>query len=147
MRKNLWRGAIALVVLLAGLTAVMQYREVVDNPPLKGTIPAPPEVMGILRNSCFDCHSNETRITWLQKLPFVRRMVASDVRGARSILNFTGWDVYTPLEKDGLIYMAVMAAEKDRMPPQDYLVVHPHAKLTEPDKAVLRDWLSSLRPQ
>lgn len=147
MRKNLWRGAIALVVLLAGLTVAMQFREVVDNPPVKGTIPAPPEVVGILRNSCFDCHSNETRITWLQKLPIVREMVASDVRGACSILNFTEWDTYTPMEKDGLIYMAVMAAAQEQMPPEDYLMIHPHAKLTEQDKAVLHEWLSSLRPQ
>lgn len=147
MKKNLVRGVIALVILLAGLTVVMQFRKVVDNPPVTETIPAPPEVLDILRKSCFDCHSNETRITWVQKLPVAAWMVASDVEGARSLLNFTEWDKYTPMEKDGLIYMAVMAAEQDQMPPEDYQMIHPKAKITTADKTVLRKWLSSIRPQ
>lgn len=147
MKKNLVTAVIVLAVFLGGLTVFMQFRPVVDNPPVTQAILAPPEVLGILQKSCFDCHSNQTRITWLQKLPIVRLMVASDVKGARSILNFTEWDKYTPMEKDGLIYMAVMAAEHGQMPPEDYLMIHADAKLTKDDKAVLQDWLASIRPQ
>lgn len=147
MKKNLVKAVVVLVVFLAGLTVFMQFRPVVDNPPVTGTIQASPEVLGILQKSCFDCHSNQTRITWLQKLPVARLMVASDVKGARSILNFTEWDKYTPMEKDGLIYMAVMAAEHGQMPPEDYLMIHPDAKLSKEDKAVLQEWLVSIRPQ
>lgn len=147
MRKNLFRGVIVLFVLFVFLTVIMQFRKVVDNPPVTETIPAPPEVLSILRKSCFDCHSNETCITWLQKLPVAAWMVASDVKGARSILNFTEWDTYTPMEKDGLIYMAVMAAEQGQMPPEDFLLIHPNAKVTPEEKVVLKKWLSSIRPQ
>lgn len=147
MKKKLIIITAVLIVLVAGLTIAMQFRKVVDNPPVTQEIPASAEVRSILQKSCFDCHSNQTRITWLQKLPIASSMVSSDVKGARSILNFTEWNRYTPLEQDGLIYLAVSAAENGQMPPSDYLWIHPDAKLTKEDKAVLKSWLLSLSPR
>ena len=34
------------------------------NPPLKGDLAAPPQVKSLLREACYDCHSNETRWPW-----------------------------------------------------------------------------------
>ena len=146
MRKKWLFVGIAVAGLLICLTVAMQFMKVVDNPPVTQEIPAPANVKAIFRKSCFDCHSNETRITWLQKLPVAAWMVQSDVKGARSVLNFTEWNKYTPMEQDGLIYLAVNAAIKDQMPPSDYLWIHPDTRLTKEDKAVLKNWLLSLSP-
>lgn len=143
--KLLIIAGLALIAFI-GLAVVMQFMKAEDNPPVTKVISAPDDVMAILRSSCFDCHSNETRITWLQKLPIVSSMVASDVKGARSILNFTEWDKYTPLEQDGLVYLAVTAVENGQMPPDDYVWIHPNAKITKEDKAILKNWLISLQP-
>lgn len=147
MKKKLFSAIVLVVGVLVCLTIVMQTMQVVDNPPVTKEIPAPDNVKAILRKSCFDCHSNETRITWLQKLPIAAWMVRSDVTGARSILNFTEWDKYTPLEQDGLIYLTVNATVHDQMPPSDYLWIHPDAKLTKEDKVVLTNWIDSLSPE
>lgn len=144
MKKKLFITARVLLILLIGIAIAMQFRKVVDNPPVTKEIPAPADVRAILQKSCFDCHSNQTRITWLQKLPVVSSMVSSDVKGARSILNFTEWNKYTPMEQEGLIYLAVSAADDGQMPPDDYLWIHPDAKLSNEDKAVLKNWLLSL---
>ena len=144
-KKVLWTVAI-VAGLLVCLTVIMQFMKVVDNPPVTEVIPAPANVKAILQKSCFDCHSNETRITWLQKLPVAAWMVQSDVSGARSVLNFTEWNKYTPMEQDGLIYLAVNAAVNNQMPPSDFLWIHPDAKLTNEDKTVLSNWLQSLSP-
>lgn len=146
MKKKLLWGVVIVVGILVCLTIVMQFMKVVDNPPVTEVIPAPDKVKAILKKSCFDCHSNETHITWLQRLPVAAWMVRSDVSGARSILNFTEWNKYTPMEQDGLIYLAVNAAVNDQMPPDDYLWIHPDTKLTKEDKAVLSTWLQSLSP-
>lgn len=144
MKKKLFITGGVLLILLIGIAIAMQYRKVVDNPPVTQEIPAPADVRAILQKSCFDCHSNQTRITWLQKLPVASSMVSSDVKGARSILNFTEWNKYTPMEQEGLIYLAVSAADDGQMPPDDYLWIHPDAKLSNQDKAVLKNWLLSL---
>lgn len=144
MKKKLFITGGVLLILLIGIAIAMQFRKVVDNPPVTQEIPAPADVRAILQKSCFDCHSNQTRITWLQKLPVASSMVSSDVKGARSILNFTEWNKYTPMEQEGLIYLAVSAADDGQMPPDDYLWIHPDAKLSNQDKAVLKNWLLSL---
>lgn len=144
MKKKLFITGGVLLILLIGIAITMQFRKVVDNPPVTQEIPAPADVRAILQKSCFDCHSNQTRITWLQKLPVASSMVSSDVKGARSILNFTEWNKYTPMEQEGLIYLAVSAADDGQMPPDDYLWIHPDAKLSNEDKAVLKNWLLSL---
>lgn len=144
MKKKLFITGGFLLILLIGIAIAMQFRKVVDNPPVTQEIPAPADVRAILQKSCFDCHSNQTRITWLQKLPVASSMVSSDVKGARSILNFTEWNKYTPMEQEGLIYLAVSAADDGQMPPDDYLWIHPDAKLSNQDKAVLKNWLLSL---
>lgn len=146
MKKKLLLAGLVFAGLLVCLTVAMQFMKVVDNPPVTQVIPAPANVKAILQKSCFDCHSNETRITWFQRLPIAAWMVQSDVSGARSILNFTEWNKYTPMEQDGLIYLAVNAAVTDQMPPADFLWIHPDAKLTQADKKVLQDWLQSLAP-
>lgn len=144
MKKKLFITGGVLLILLIGIAIAMQFRKVVDNPPVTQEIPAPADVRAILQKSCFDCHSNQTRITWLQKLPVASSIVSSDVKGARSILNFTEWNKYTPMEQEGLIYLAVSAADDGQMPPDDYLWIHPDAKLSNEDKAVLKNWLLSL---
>lgn len=144
MKKKLFITGGFLLILLIGIAIAMQFRKVVDNPPVTQEIPAPADVRAILQKSCFDCHSNQTRITWLQKLPVASSIVSSDVKGARSILNFTEWNKYTPMEQEGLIYLAVSAADDGQMPPDDYLWIHPDAKLSNQDKAVLKNWLLSL---
>lgn len=146
MKKKLILAASVFVGLMVCLTVVMQFMKVVNNPPVTEEISAPVEVKAILQKSCFDCHSNKTRITWLQKLPVAAWMVQSDVKGARSVLNFTEWNTYTPMEQDGLIYLAVNAAVTDQMPPADFLWIHPDTKLTKADKAILSKWLQSLSP-
>lgn len=141
MKRKLFLVAGILIGLLICLTFVMQFQKVVDNPPVTEDIPAPDDVKAIFRKSCYDCHSNETRITWLQKLPGVSSLVASDVEGARSNLNFSEWNKYTPQEQSGLIYLAVSKVESGDMPPAEYVWIHPDAKVTEQDKAVLDNWL------
>lgn len=144
MKKKLFLIAGVFIGLLICLTVIMQFQKVVDNPPVTEDIPAPDDVKAILRESCYDCHSNETRITWLQKLPGVSSLVASDVEGARSVLNFSEWNKYTPQEQSGLLHLAVSKVESGVMPPGDYVWIHPNARVTEQDKAVLDTWLTTM---
>lgn len=143
MKRIILIVLVIIVAVFAVWAIIGQFMKVVDNPPVNGVVDAPANVRKILEKSCFDCHSNETKITWIQRLPIASWMVQSDVNGARSILNFTEWNKYSKMEQDGLIYLAVNAAISGGMPPEDFLMIHPDAKLTKEDKAALSDWLKS----
>ena len=52
----------------------------------------PEEVGLILKTSCYDCHSNETRYPWYAYIAPVSWLVVKDVKNGRGDLNFSEWD-------------------------------------------------------
>jgi hypothetical protein len=111
-----------------------------SNPTDRSKLEAPPEVEAILRRSCFDCHSNETRWPWYARLAPGSWLMARDVRKGRSHFNMSEWDddqEARNVDKD----MAWDEIESGEMPPWFYLPLHPDARLSKEDKATLKAWL------
>src|ERR1700691_6295898 len=81
----IWIAAALLIVFL-GLQFV---RPAIGNPPVTADLAAPPHVKQILRNSCYNCHSNETKLAWFDRIVPAYWLVASDVKEARMHLNFS----------------------------------------------------------
>ena len=49
------------------------------------------EVAGLLKTSCYSCHSNETIYPWYSHVAPSSWLVAKDVREGRKELNFSDW--------------------------------------------------------
>ena len=71
-----------------------------SNPPVTQEINAPPNVMTILKTSCYDCHSNETNWPWYSYVAPVSFLVASDVQNGRKRVNFSEWDKYDEKKRE-----------------------------------------------
>ena len=62
-RRRIWITAAGAGVLT--FVAVQLIRPAISHPPVTADLAAPAEIKQILRNSCYDCHSNEFRfIGW-----------------------------------------------------------------------------------
>ena len=143
MKKILrWIG-IAIVVIVVGIQFVRPQRE---NPPVdqSATISAQsaitPAVAALVKTSCFDCHSNETRWPWYSEVAPVSWLVAGDVRNGRNHLNFSEWGKYTKSKrvlKLGQIYEQV---SKNGMPLEKYLYIHTDARLSAADRDSIVSW-------
>src|SRR5580704_5332931 len=72
-----------------GFIGIQFIRPALPNPPVIAELQAPPEVKEILRNSCYSCHSNETRLPWFDEVVPAFWIVTRDVREARRHLNFS----------------------------------------------------------
>lgn len=135
--KLLVAGAVAL-----GAAQLVPVRR--TNPPVEADVVAPAEVKEILRRACYDCHSNETAWGWQTKIAPGSWLAAWDVAEAREHLNFSRWD------EDGK-RLARVAKElpeevlEGEMPPWRYWLVHPEARLSDRDRALLAAWGRSLR--
>lgn len=144
MKKKLLLILGILFVSFLVVTIVMQFRTVVKNPPVTEDIPVSESVKTILKKSCYDCHSNETKITWLQRLPLVSSLVASDVKNARSALNFSEWNRYGTAQQLALLFAVVANVKNGQMPPGIFLFIHPSAKVSSQEQTTLETYLSSL---
>src|SRR5215468_6369753 len=76
-----------------------------------GTISAPLPVMGTLRRSCFDCHSDQTRWPWYSKLPVASWVLETDAREGRGQLNFSRWSQYNRFDRADLLDKACSMAK------------------------------------
>ena len=133
-----WIGA----VLCLGFVGIQFIRPALTNPPVTAELQAPPEVKEILRNSCYSCHSNETRLPWFDKVVPAFWIVTSDVREARRHLNFSEIGKLPAAQQKGFLFEAVNQIQMGAMPLPSYLRVHPHAAVTPEQLAVLRNYLA-----
>src|SRR5262249_39811016 len=98
---------IASIVGCGTLVAIQFIRPDIPHPPVTADLTAPPEVKQILRNSCYDCHSNETRLAWFDVAAPAYWLVARDVMAGRRVLNFSEIGKLPASQPKGLLYESV----------------------------------------
>ncbi len=82
-------------------------------------------VKPILQRSCFDCHSDQTKYPWYHKVPGIKNLIDSDIRGGRENLDMsTGFPF--PGTTDQIALLAKMRREirDGDMPPLQYRMLH-----------------------
>lgn len=120
-----------------------------SNPPvdrdqtIEANVRLTPEARDVLRRSCGNCHSNETKWPWYSHFAPGSWMVGRHVENGRQALNFSEWRSRVG-RKPGAAMASLAgvcaAAQTGRMPPSSYLWLHPEAKLSADDKRVLCSW-------
>ena len=134
-----------LIVILAvvGFVAIQFFPVDRTNPPVTREIVwDSPGTRALAQRACFDCHSNETKWPFYAYIAPMSLMVAGDVTEGRDRLNFSEWD--RPNEDFRTIARLVTAGE---MPLQQYLLLHPEARLTEAERQQLLDGLEATYQQ
>ena len=133
-----------IAAALAVAFAVAQLKPVgLTNPPSNGELSAPSEVNAILRRSCYDCHSNETRWPWYSHVAPSSWMVLHDVERGRKEVNFSQWGGYYPRTRQRKLEWMRRALEDRVMPPESYTLMHPGARLSADDRARLQRWIET----
>ncbi|MBL0740559.1 heme-binding domain-containing protein [Chryseolinea lacunae] len=141
------RSRILLVALgiLSLIVIGMQFAEpAISNPPPTGTFAGPDSVVTILERSCYNCHSNETRLAWYDKIAPVSWLVSADVRKARSRFNFSHWDSLSTTDQVTKLWYMVNMADQGKMPLATYTAVNPSAKLSEREIRTLKNYVVAL---
>jgi hypothetical protein len=115
-----------------------------DNPAVTRSVTAPPEVVSVLRRSCYDCHSNETIWPWYSRVAPVSWLVARDVHEGRSHLNFSEWKTPPDAHQQEHLKELPKEVKGGDMPLWYYLPLHAAARLSPDDVGRLATWAESL---
>jgi hypothetical protein len=113
----------------------------VTNPPVTADLVAPGDVKAVLKTSCYNCHSNESRLWWYDKIAPASWLVARDVRRGRLHMNFSTFGQLAPAAQKAMLYESVNFIQLGAMPPANYLFVHPDAKVTPEQLETLKKYL------
>jgi len=132
-------GLAALVMI-----AIQFVRPRLDTPPVTGDLTAPPEVKAILKRACYDCHSNETKLSWFDQPEPAYWLVADHVKKGRAVLNFSTWDGLSKDQQKGKLFESLNQMVYNVMPLKQYAWFHPGAAITPGDITILRNYLGTL---
>jgi hypothetical protein len=103
-------------------------------------------VQQILRTSCYNCHSNETRLPWFDRIVPAYWIAARDVRVGRKHLNFSEIGKLPAAQQTAALYESVSQIELGAMPLPAYKRVHPESVIAPEQLAVLKKYLTTANP-
>ncbi|WP_313028323.1 heme-binding domain-containing protein [Soonwooa sp.] len=102
-------------------------------------------VAKILKTSCYDCHSNETKYPWYADIAPASWFLKNHIDEGRIKLNFSTWATYEPKRQAHKLEESIEMLEKDEMPLESYLLGHPEAKLTPETKKLLIEYFRQVK--
>ena len=140
-----------LAVLVVAIVLVIQVipveRNVSTVPPgqsFEKTEKVPANVAAILKVSCYDCHSNNTRYPWYSELQPGAWFMARHIKKGKEELNLDEFNDYSKRRKKAKIKSIISQIEKEEMPLKSYLMLHSSARLSAADKMDLIDFFNTL---
>ncbi len=105
----------------------------------------PKDVKLILEQTCYDCHSNDTKYPWYNNVAPVSYWMANHVKDGKKHLNFSDWENYSAKKKDHKLEEVVEMIEDGEMPLKEYTWTHEEAKLTEIQRNAVIEWAKRTR--
>jgi len=105
----------------------------------------PDDVKLILKQTCFDCHSNITKYPWYYNITPVNYWMSDHIRHAKSHLDFSVWNDYTIKKKDHKLDEVIEMVGKKEMPLPSYTWMHSEAKLTDAQIESIITWAKQVR--
>lgn len=106
--------------------------------------PTPPAVKAILAESCYDCHSDNTRYPWYTRIQPIGWWMQHHVNEGNRELNFSEFGTYTAKRARHKLEELVKETKDREMPLTSYLIVHREAKLTGRQIQQVVDWADGI---
>ncbi|MBT9332079.1 heme-binding domain-containing protein [Paracidobacterium acidisoli] len=136
--------AVLLCIVFIGIQFI---RPAIENPPVTAEIQAPPAVKQILRSSCYNCHSDETKLPWYDQVAPAYWLAERDVEKGRMALNFSEIGELSAAQQKGLLFEAINQIQLGVMPLPAYRAIHPGSAVTPEQLEILRAYLHPPAPK
>ncbi len=109
------------------------------------TIPVPEKVQIILKNACYDCHSNNTIYPWYAYIQPVGWLLSSHISEAKEKLNFSEFGDLSVRRQISKLDGIANSIKDDIMPLTSYKLMHKNARLGTNEKEQLIKWAQQSR--
>jgi len=140
-----------LFVLLIGFI-VMQFMQPARNQSgqvlqtdISPTYAIPENVQTLFKNTCYDCHSNNTNHPWYSMIQPIGWILARDIEDGKAKLNFSELGSLSSRKQISRLQQIENRIKDDTMPLPAYQLLHPSARLTEEEKQLLIGWIQKTR--
>ena len=108
---------------------------------------ASPAIAMLMKNACYDCHSNSTSYPWYSKISPLSFWIQGHVDHGKENLNFSEWTTYSIKKKKHKLEECIEEVEDGKMPLKSYTWMHRNADLNQEDTDLLVEWFRALIAQ
>lgn len=98
-----------------------------------------------LQVSCYDCHSNNTKYPWYNKIQPIAWFLEDHIEEGKAELNFNEWDSLSNRRKVSKLRSIIKQIESGEMPLDSYTLIHKDAKFSEAEKEEIISWITQLK--
>jgi len=107
----------------------------------------PEPIANIIKNSCYNCHSNETEYPFYSNIQPVAWLLKNHIDEGRKELNFSTFATYEPKRQVHKLEEATEYVEQKKMPLESYTLGHQDAKLTDEQRKQLADYFRKVQKE
>ncbi|MDQ6756916.1 MAG: heme-binding domain-containing protein [Bacteroidota bacterium] len=105
-------------------------------------INVPGNILSVLKNSCYDCHSNNTRYPWYINIQPMGWIMANHIKDGKANLNFSEFGSYSKRKQANKLRAIAKSINDGSMPISSYTIMHTDAKLSEENKKNITNWVT-----
>jgi len=144
MKKKIFFILIVIMILIQ-FYPMEKPAVTTDNPnDLIATNSVPENISVMLKNACYDCHSNESTFPWYASVAPVKWMLYDHISEAREDLNFSNWNTLETDDKADILDDISSIVLEGEMPIKGYTILHSEANLSEADREAIATWADDM---
>ncbi|GMN11110.1 heme-binding domain-containing protein [Croceitalea sp. MTPC9] len=140
--------AIVLLVVFVGIQFIPTTRNQSEGVPKTDFMlvnDVPSDIKNKLQVSCYDCHSNNTKYPWYNKVQPVAWLLEDHIKEGKAELNFNEWDSLSSRRKASKLRSIIKQIESGEMPLDSYTLIHKDAKFSEEETQQLVKYIENLK--
>lgn len=144
-KKNILLGFVGILVLIQFIRPARNESVGVSTNDITKQYLVPDNVQKVLKTSCYDCHSNNTKYPWYTNIQPLGWWINHHIEEGKQELNFSEFATYKPKKAAHKLEEVGEAVSDHWMPLESYTLIHKDAILSEDDTKAITSWAKALQ--
>lgn len=143
MFRKILYGLLAVLVIIQFIRPTRNNGEAAGPNDITQVVQVPAPVMTILKESCYDCHSNHTEYPWYTNVQPVGWWMQHHVDEGKEELNFSEFKTYPLKRQLHKLHETEEMVVENKMPLSSYTMIHSDAALNREEVQLLLQWVDT----
>jgi len=144
LKKKILIGVAFIMIVIQFFQPAKNHSAEVTNAHIEQIYAIPENVKAVLAQSCYDCHSNNTRYPWYSNIQPMGWVLATHIKNGKAALNFSDFGNYSKRKQKNKLTSIISQTKDNTMPLYSYMLLHRDAVLYKKDKQAVIAWASIL---
>ncbi len=139
--KKIAFGFLAVFIVIQFIQPVRNKTVGISATDISKLVSIPDSVQFVLKNACYDCHSDNTRYPWYVNIQPVGWLMAKHIKKGKEVLNFSQFGNLSSRKQISKLTGIANSIRDGSMPLVSYKRIHKTARLDSIEKALVISWV------